>query len=136
MEVNYKDKEHKGVFPNVPVVAFRNGKSLKDYLVGAVLPRTSETGRCEPWGKKTCLVCNSIRTITTFTTEACGETFKIQSGTLNCNSEKALYLLKCKVCGEAPYVGKVKTKFRYRFNSYKSKHRAFRKGNFFTIIIV
>ena len=81
------DKEHKKVFPDVPVVGFCNGKSLKDYLV-----------------------CNSIRTTTTFTTEAC-EVFKIQSGPLNCNSEKVLYLLKCKVCGEAPYVGKVKTKF-------------------------
>ena len=123
------DKEHKRVFPDVPVVGFRNGKSLKDYLVRAALPKTNETGRCEPCGKKTCLVCNSIRTTTTFTTEACGEVFKIQSGPLNCNSEKVLYLLKCKVCGEAPYVGKAKTKFRYRFNNYKSKHRAFRKGN-------
>ena len=26
-------------------------------------------------------------------------------------------------------IGKAKTKFRYRFNNYKSKHRAFRKGN-------
>ena len=59
------DKKHKKVFPNVPVVGFRNGKSLKDYLVRAVLPRTNETGRCEPCGKKTCLVCNSIRTTTT-----------------------------------------------------------------------
>ena len=33
------DKIHKKVFPNVPVVGFRNGKSLKDYLVRAVLPR-------------------------------------------------------------------------------------------------
>ena len=68
-------------------------------------------------------------TATTFTTEACQETFKIQSGPLTCDSEKVLYLLKCKVCGEVPYVGKAKTKFRYRFNNYKSKHRAFRKGN-------
>ena len=74
-------------------------------------------------------VCNSIRTTATFTTEACGEIFKIQSGPLNCNSEKVLYLLKCKVCGDAPYVGKAKTKFRYRFNNYKSEHRAFGKGN-------
>ena len=65
----------------------------------------------------------------TFTTEVGGEVFKIQSGPLNRNSEKVLYLLKCKVCGEAPYVGKGKTKFRYRFNNYKSKHRAFRNGN-------
>ena len=48
---------------------------------------------------------------------------------MNCDSEKALYLLKCKVCGGVPYVGKAKTKFRYRFNNYKSKHRAFRKGS-------
>ena len=33
------------------------------------------------------------------------------------------------MCGEAPYVGKTKNKFRYRFNNYKIKHRAFRKGN-------
>ena len=33
------------------------------------------------------------------------------------------------MCGEAPYVGKDETKFRYRFNIYKSKHRAFKKGN-------
>ena len=68
----------------LPVVGFRNGKSLKDYLVRAALPRTNETGRCELYNKKTCLFCNSIRT-TTFASEACAETLKIQSGPLNCN---------------------------------------------------
>ena len=70
-----------------------------------------------------------LSTATTFTTEACQGTFKIQTGPLTCDSEKILDLLKCKVCGEVPYVGKAKTKFRYRFNNCKSKHRAFRKGN-------
>ena len=42
------DKEHKKVFPDLPVVGFRNGKTLKDYLVRAALPKTNETGRCEP----------------------------------------------------------------------------------------
>ena len=88
------DKEHKRVFPNVPVVRFRNGKSLKDYLVRPALPKTDETERHEPDGKKTCLVCNSIKTTATFITEACGEAFKIQSGPLNCNSEKFLDFLK------------------------------------------
>ena len=32
------------VFPDVRVVGFRNGKSLKDYLVRATLPKTNETG--------------------------------------------------------------------------------------------
>ena len=71
----------------------------------------------------------SIKTNTTFTTEACGKTFKIQSCPLNYNLEKVLYHLKCKVRGEAPYSGKAKTKFRYRFNNYKSRHRALKKGN-------
>ena len=33
------------------------------------------------------------------------------------------------MCGETPYIGKIKTKFRYRFNNCKRKHRDFRKGN-------
>ena len=71
------DKEHKKVFPDVPAVGFHNGKNLKYYLVRAALPKTNEIGRCEPCGKKTCLVCNSIRSTLTFTTETCGEIFKI-----------------------------------------------------------
>ena len=55
----------------MPVVGFWDGKSLKDYLVRARLPKLVESGRCEPCGKKTCLVCDSISSITTFTTEAC-----------------------------------------------------------------
>ena len=105
------DREHKKVFPDVPVAGFCNGKSFKDDLVRGALPKTNDTGRCEPCGKKTYLVCNSIRTTTTISTEARGEVFKVQSGPLNCNLEKVQYLLKCKVCAEAPYVGKAKTKF-------------------------
>ena len=79
--------------------------------------------------KKNCLLCDFVSTATTFTTEACQETFKIQIGPLTCDSENALYLLNCKACGEVPYVEKVKNKFCYRLNNYKSKHRLFRKGN-------
>ena len=63
-------------------------------------------------------------TQTFFLTKPCGETFKIQSKVLNCNSQN---LLKCRIYGEAPYVGKAKTKFRALFNNYKSAHRSYRK---------
>ena len=79
------------------------------------------------WEKN--LFGDSISTATTFTKEACQETFKIQSGPLTCDTEKLLYLLNCKVCGDVPHVAKAKTNFRYRVNNYKSKHKAFRKGN-------
>ena len=85
------------------------------------------TGRSEPCGKRICQVCDFICDTDTFSTKACGETFKIQSGVLNCNSPKVVYLLKCRTCEEAPYVSKAKTKFRTRFNNYKSAHRSYRK---------
>ena len=63
------DKEHKKVFPNVPIIGFRNGRSLKDFSERATLPKLNGSGRCEPCGKKICLLCDSISTATTFTTE-------------------------------------------------------------------
>ena len=63
----------------------------------------------------------------TFATKACGETFKIQREIFHCNSQKVVYLLKYRICGEAPYVCKEKTKFRAGFNNYKSAHRSYRK---------
>ena len=32
------------------------------------------------------------------------------------------------MCGEAPYVGKAKRKFRARFNNYKSAHTSYKKN--------
>ena len=46
------NKEHKETFPDVPVVGFQNGKSLKGYLVRAKLSKPEDSGRCEPCGKK------------------------------------------------------------------------------------
>ena len=86
------NKEHRQVFPDVTVVGFQNGKSFKDYLVRAKLSKFEESGKCEPCGKKTCLVCDSVNTITIFSTEACQKTFKTQKGRLNCDSKKVLYL--------------------------------------------
>ena len=121
------DQEHKKVFQDIPVVGFRNGKSLKDHLVRAKLPNVEIAGRSESCGKGNCQVCDYICDTDIFNTKACGETFKIQSGILNCSSQKVVYLFKCRICGESPYFGKAKTKFRARFNNYKSAHRSYRK---------
>ena len=76
------DKEHKKVFQNILVVGFRNGKSLKDHLARAKLPNVEITGRPESCGKGNCQVCDFICDTDTFSTKACNETFKIQSGVL------------------------------------------------------
>ena len=61
-------QEYKKVFQDIPVVGFRNGKSLSDHWVRAKLPNG---------GKRNCRVCDFICNTDTFTTKACGETFKI-----------------------------------------------------------
>ena len=93
-------------------MGFRNGKSLKDYLVRGPLLKMDNAGGCEPFWKGTCHVCDHIITTNTFTTKQCEQVINTQNGPLNCNSEKILYLLRCKICDNTPYVGKAETKFR------------------------
>ena len=88
----------------------------------------ANAGGCETCGKGTYQVCDHIITTNTFTTKAHGEVFEIQSGTLNCNSEKALYSLRCKICDDTTYARKAKTKFSLWFNNCQSKQESFRKG--------
>ena len=39
------NRDRKKVFPNLPVIRFRNGKSLKGFLVRATLPKLNESGK-------------------------------------------------------------------------------------------
>ena len=121
------DKKHQKVFQDIPAEWFRNGKSLKDHLVTVKLPNGEITGRSESCGKGNCQICEFICDTDTFSTKACAKNFKILIGALNYNFQKVVYLLKCRICAEAPYVGKAKTKFRARFNDYKSLHMSYRK---------
>ncbi|WP_430731992.1 GIY-YIG nuclease family protein [Acinetobacter baumannii] len=52
-----------------------------------------------------------------------GNKYNIRNTTLNCNSSNIVYLLNCKVC-HAQYVGSCTTKFRLRFNNYKSCNKS------------
>ena len=119
------DKEHQKVFPNVPIVGFRNGKSIRDHLVRASLPILNNTLGSEPCGKRNCQVCQFIVNTDTFSPITTDETFKINKGPLNCNSKKVVYLSDCKKC-KNPYVGKAQTKFRMRLNNYKSANKSFK----------
>ena len=105
------NKEHKEgimkVFSSVPVIGFWNGKSLKDYSFRTKLLKLEESGIWEPCGKIFCLFCDSISTNTTLTIKAYQETFKIQKGPLNFDSENVPYLFKCKVCDDVAHIGKV-----------------------------
>ena len=127
------------MFPNVPIVGFRNGKSLKDHLVRASLPILNQTLGSESYGKRNCQLCQFIVNTDTFSPITTGETFKINKDPLNCNSKKVIYLSECKKC-KNPYVGKAQTKFRMRLKFIKvltnpSKLRNEKHRNYFTDII-
>ena len=127
------------MFPNVPIVGFRNGKSLKDHLVRSSLPILNQTLGSESYGKRNCQLCQFIVNTDTFSPITTGETFKINKDPLNCNSKKVIYLSECKKC-KNPYVGKAQTKFRMRLKFIKvltnpSKLRNEKHRNYFTDII-
>ena len=92
------NKESKGTFTND--LWFRFGKIFTDCLIRAKSTKPEENERCKPCGKKPCLVCNSSSTTTIFTTETSQGSFEFQKDPLNCDSEKVLYSLKCKVSGD------------------------------------
>ena len=116
------DKEHEKVFRDMPIVGFRRGKSLKDMLVRAkVPPLIRENGNSEPCSGKRCRICPFIENSTTFAGMD-GTNYDIRQPKLNCNSSNVVYLLSCKACG-IQYVGSCTTKFRLRFNNYKSCNR-------------
>ena len=116
------DVAYKVVFTNVPIIGFKNDRSLKDLLVRAVLPKVDAEGRSEPCrGKKrSCEVCKSVNDTSHFKRSDTDEPFNILKGPLDCNSSHVIYLFECKQCQyRFPYIGSTKSKFRYRINNYK-----------------
>ena len=116
------DKEHQNVFPDIPILGFRKGKSLKDMLVRAKVPKSANIeGTSEGCQGKRCGVCPFIKSTSEFQDKK-GKQYTIRNNKLTCNSTNVVYLLSCKVC-KSQYVGSCTTKFRLRFNNYKSCHK-------------
>ena len=82
-------------------MGFRNGKSLKDYLVSAALPKRDNSGGFESCGKSTCQACDHIIRSNNFTTKGIREVF-IKVDIITIIQKKLLYLLRCKICDDTP----------------------------------
>ena len=119
------DDGHKKVFPDVPMIGFKNNKNLKAHLVRSQLPDLDEVGRSKPCGGKRppCHLCENMKDTCTFKSKHLNEVHKINKK-YNCNSKMAVYLIEWEICGEQ-YTGSTKTKFRSRANNYKSTQRKF-----------
>ena len=92
------DQAHKRVFSEVPIIGFKNAKSLKDHLVRAVLPQLDREGRsklCEG-PNRSCVVCDSVKDTAKFKKAESEETFDILKGPLDCNSNNVIYVFEFK----------------------------------------
>ena len=108
----------------VPMVAFRRPKSLKDILVHSDLKRQIPDKGCRGCGDRRCRVCDFLVVGTGFKSRVTGRDFIINFR-LNCNSDHVVYLLSCAKC-EMQYIGSTINKFRIRFNNHKSRLNAHR----------
>ena len=116
------NREHQNVpfTSTVPLVGFKKGKSLKDILFMAkVRKEAQEKGFSKGCGGKCCQVCKYVKDSELFESKS-GQSFKIR-GENNCNNEMIVHLVNCKCC-QKQYVGNTNTKFRLRFNNYKTCH--------------
>ena len=79
------DQAHKKVFSEVPIIDFKNSKSLKDHLLRAVLPQLDREDRSKPCegANRSCGVCESVKDTTKFKKEESEETFDILKGPLD-----------------------------------------------------
>ena len=119
----------KAILPIPPRVAFRNAKSLKDMLVRSKLKPVSpnlEKGNFRCSFDKRCQICPLMTGENSFKCTYNGKEFKINFS-FNCTSENVIYLFTCMICGKQ-YVGSTTTKFRLRFNQYKSNMTKYLKG--------
>ena len=122
------NEEHRRVFHNVPIVGFKRCKSLKDILVRARLPTENKgPGESCTCGGERCGVCSFVKRSQTFTDKSGQTSYEIRGDKLHCNSKNVVYKVQCKACFKQ-YVGSTCTKFRMRFNNYKSCFRKHASG--------
>ena len=117
----YQTKKLKEVFTPSPFVSFRNCKTVKDKLVRAKLPPTNDKKGTFHCKHGACLVCNNIKETNTFESAVTGTQYAVNFN-FNCNSKAVIYLITCRVC-KIQYVGESTTKFRARWNNYKTNQR-------------
>ena len=129
LKIFWFNKEHKKVFSEVPIVGFRNGKSLKNYLVRAALTKMDNAGGSEPCEKDTCQVCNHIITTNTFTTKHVGKYLKFKVGPLTVTQKRFFTFLDAKFVMILPMLEKLKQSFAFGLIIIKVNTDLFEKEN-------
>ncbi|XP_070189013.1 uncharacterized protein [Littorina saxatilis] len=116
------ESEHmKNVLPETPICGERNCKSIRNILMPTVLPPKHDNNpgcfRCE---RKKCVICEKhLIESTTFNSCKTGETFTLREH-FSCDTKNIIYLISCKKCHSAQYVGQTQNSLRERFYLHRS----------------
>ena len=102
-----------GIFVQPPIYASKQPPNLRNLLVRNTI--TDNEPECnKPCGKHRCKVCKHINTATNVLIN-----YKtVKPGNYNCDSANVVYLIHCKKCPEALYIGETGGNFKYRFNNH------------------
>ena len=95
----------KSAFRDMPIVAFRRDKNLKDILVHKKHNNQffRQENMCEPCGAKKCVLCQYVHKSHNFQ-DCKGRKYKIKNY-INCKSSNVVYGIFCKKCDKIVYVG-------------------------------
>ena len=107
-------------------MAFRNPKTCHK-LVRCKIRENDEGEKGNfPCGHSNCEICKILEPGKEFKSTVTGEVFKMNFH-FDCNSVCVVYLLTCRIC-KKQYTGSTITRFRERFNQYKSKLKSYGEG--------
>ena len=115
------------VLPKPTHIVLHNPKTLRHKLVRLKLKLTDDAERGNfPCGGGNCDICNILKPGKEFKSMVTREIYKMNFHS-DCNSLCVVYLITCKVC-KKQYTGSTVTKFRVRFNQYKSNLKLYGEG--------
>ena len=114
-----KDPILKKIFPEPPMLAFKQPSNLRSMLVRAKHPSKLKATR-KLLGKHQCnkswKICHYINVTKEFRSNQTDETFKL-NGDFNCNTVGVIYLISCNKCSKQ-YVGQTTRKFQTRIKEH------------------
>ena len=113
------DTRLKKIFSEVPLVAFRRAKTVRNAVVRSDIddtPANTSQGTI-PCGKKCKKTCHLIYKGSTITNNKTGRVVKLEDA-CDCSTKDIVYAARCKIC-DLIYIGETQDPLRTRF----SKHR-------------
>ena len=110
--MNEDDGKIGGIFVQPSICASKQPPKIRQLLIRNTI--TDDEPECnKPCGKHRCKVCRHINTATNVFIDH----KTVKPGNYICDSANVVYLIHCKKCPKAQYIGETGGNFRYRFNN-------------------